>query len=1073
MRMVHIVVVVAGLVLAGRGAGEAPSGAIGMSDLPLTAQAQVSASLGRALPRYHAMQRAGVLRMENPRHRLSADFSRASIQIRTGATAWGLSLLSAGYGDDSTAVIPVEPHAAANRVEYRRGDLTEWYVNGPLGLEQGFTFAKAPGVRADAPLTLSFGLSGDLVAAVDETGRGAILTRADEGAALRYGGLTAFDATGRELHAWVEIDGERLSLRVDDRDAHYPVVVDPFIQQAKLTAPDGAAGDRFGAVALDGDTIVVGARLDDVGANTDQGSAYVFAKPAGGWSEPVGEPARLIASDGAAADVLGAVAVSGDTIVVGATGCPDPNVCNTQPVAAHGAAYVFVRPAGGWSGTLTEQAKLVASDGAPNDVFGASVDVQGDMIVVSSEWDDLFRGSAYVFLKPTQGWSGALTENARLIASDRGPIGSGIGQAFGRARIAGDVIVAGALGADVLGSDGLNRVDAGAAYVFAKPAAGWNGILGHSAKLLASDRAANDRFGATVDANDDTIVIGAPFDDVAGADGVNRVDAGSAYIFAKPAAGWSGTLTQQAKLIASDRAASDNFAGPLHLDDETVTAGAPLKDSGAGADTGAVYRFTRPSSGWSGTLTESEKLTASDGAANDRFGGALAQRGTAANAGADQTVSEEAIVTLDGTASMGPLLVVAAALDDIGANADQGSAYLFAAELAIDWQQLAGPAVVLDDATSASPSFTAPQLPGGFGSQVLTLQLTVAADGESRTDTVDVTVVNVNRAPVAEAGGDQTVNEGSPVSLDGSASFDPDGDAVTHLWTQIGGPPVVLTGADTATPAFTAPLIAGGVDSVATLDFQLTVSDGVLAGADFVQVVVEQVNHAPVADAGIDQTVDEGVLVTLDGHASSDPDGDPIAYAWRQLSGLPVTLSDAAGAAPSFVAPVTGPGGATLVFELTVSDGLLGSEPAAGEPDERVTVNVVNVNDPPLCSAGRASPALLWPPNHKMVQVGITGLADSNDDRLQIAVIGVTQDEPVNGIGDGDTSPDAVIQGDTVLLRAERLGGGNGRIYRVDFIAFDDQGGSCASSVDVAVPPSMKPGRVSADDGQLYDATSP
>jgi hypothetical protein len=233
------------------------------------------------------------------------------------------------------------------------------------------------------------------------------------------------------------------------------------------------------------------------------------------------------------------------------------------------------------------------------------------------------------------------------------------------------------------------------------------------------------------------------------------------------------------------------------------------------------------------------------------------------------------------------------------------------------------------------------------------------------------------------------------------------------------------------------------------------------------------VNHAPVADAGIDQTVDEGVLVTLDGHASSDPDGDPIAYAWRQLSGLPVTLSDAAGAAPSFAAPVTGPGGATLVFELTVSDGLLGSEPAAGEPDERVTVNVVNVNDPPLCSAGRASPALLWPPNHKMVQVGITGLADSNDDRLQIAVIGVTQDEPVNGIGDGDTSPDAVIQGDTVLLRAERLGGGNGRIYRVDFIAFDDQGGSCASSVDVAVPPSMKPGRVSADDGQLYDATSP
>ena len=562
-------------------------------------------------------------------------------------------------------------------------------------------------------------------------------------------------------------------------------------------------------------------------------------------------------------------------------------------------------------------------------------------------------------------------------------------------------------------------------------------------------------------------------DDVAGPDGLNRTDAGSVYVFAKPAAGWSGTLTQQAKLLVSDRAANDNVSAPLHVDDGTITVGAQFKDSSLGADTGAVYRFTRPAAGWTGTLTESEKLTASDGAANDRFGGSIALRGTVATAGADQTVSEEAIVTLDGSASMGALLVVSAAADDVGANADQGSVYLFAAELAVDWAQLAGPAVVLDDPTSASPSFTAPQLPGGFGSQVLTFQLTVAADGESRTDTADVTVVNVNRAPIAEAGGDQTVNEGSSVSLDGSASFDPDGDAITQLWTQIGGPSVVLTGADTATPVFTAPWLAGGVESVATLSFQLTVSDGARSGTDIVQVVVEQVNHAPVADAGVDQTVNEGVLVTLDGHASGDPDGDPITYAWHQLSGLPVTLADAAGAAPSFVAPVTGPGGTTLVFELTVSDGLLANEPAVGEPDERVTVNVVNVNDPPLCSAGRASAALLWPPNHKMVQVGITGLADANDDRLQIAVTGVTQDEPVNGIGDGDTSPDAVIQGDTVLLRAERRGNGNGRIYRVGFVAVDDQGGSCLSSVDVAVPPSMKPGTVSADDGQLYDSTSP
>lgn len=1064
MRSVHILVV--GLLLAS--AGKAAAEVTDVSDLPLTAQAQISSTLGRYRSDYHAARGTDGFRLENPQHRLSVDFTRTSLRVRTAGTTWALSLRGVGYGEALAAVPPVEPYAAANRVEYRRGDLTEWYLNGPFGLEQGFTFAEAPATRVDGPLTISFVLSGDFVAAVDETGRNAILTRAGDHATLRYGGLTAFDATGRELRAWLEIEGDQLSLRVDDRGARYPVVVDPFIQQTKLTAPDGAAGDRFGAVAMDGDAIVVGVRFDDVGTNIDQGSAYVFVKPAGGWSEPVGEPARLIASEGAPRDVFGAVAVDGDTVVVGATGCPDTNVCNTQPVAAHGAAYVFVKPAAGWSGVLTEQAKLIASDGAANDLFGANVDVQGDTIVVSSEWDDFFRGSLYVFLKPAAGWSGIVTENARLIASDRAAIGFGIGQALGRGRIAGDVIVAGALGADVSGT-----VDTGAAYVFVKPATGWNGLLTDNAKLIASDRAGNDRFGAFVDVDDRTIVVGAPLDDVAGSDALNRTDAGSVYVFTKPAAGWAGTLTQQAKLLVSDRAANDNFAGPIQLNDDTVTVGAPFKDGSLGVDTGAVYRFTRPSAGWTGTVSESEKLTASDGAAGDRFGGSIAVTPAVANAGSDQTVTEGALVVLDDADGTGPMLVVSAATDDVGANVDQGSVYVLAGELEFAWQQIAGPTVVLDDPTSASPSFAAPQLQGGFGSQVLTFQLTAASASESLTDTVDVTVVNVNSAPVAEAGEDQLVDEGSFVSLDGSASFDPDDDAITYRWTQVGGPSVALSGADTAAPAFIAPLLAGGVGGVETLTFALTVSDGALSGVDLIRVVVEQENHAPVADAGADQTVNEGVLVALDGHASRDPDDDPLTYAWRQLSGLPVALSDAAAAAPSFVAPVTGPGGTALVFELTVSDGALGSEPAAGEPDERVTVNVVNVNDPPLCSAARPTVSLLWPPNHKLVQVGITGLADANDDGLQITVTGVAQDEPVNGTGDGDTSPDAVLQADTVLLRAERLGAGNGRVYRVDFIAVDDEGGSCASSVVVGVPHSMKPGAAPVADGPLHDSTSP
>ncbi len=194
----------------------------------------------------------------------------------------------------------------ANRLEYRREGLTEWYLNGPLGLEQGFTLAQSPGERRSDPLTLAFILSGNLTASIDPTGRDAILSRADGTAYLRYRGLTAHDATGRELRAWMQVEGERLWLRVDDTGAQYPLVVDPFIQQAKLTASDGATNDFFGrSVAVSGDTIVVAAVGDDIGANINQGSTYVFVKPAGGWSGALTESAKLIAADGAFDDQFG------------------------------------------------------------------------------------------------------------------------------------------------------------------------------------------------------------------------------------------------------------------------------------------------------------------------------------------------------------------------------------------------------------------------------------------------------------------------------------------------------------------------------------------------------------------------------------------------------------------------------------------------------------------------------------------------------------------------------------------------------------------------------------------------
>ena len=491
---------------------------------------------------------------------------------------------------------------------------------------------------------------------------------------------------------------------------------------------------------------------------------------------------------------------------------------------------------------------------------------------------------------------------------------------------------------------------------------------------------------------------------------------------------------------------------PNYATDNTVFAGA-----GGGAAAGGVYKSTNGGLSWSLvnnglTSTDITSLAISPNYTIDhtiysgiRYNGIYSYTFTSpivANAGPDQTVDENTLVTLDGSASTGQ-------------------------NLTYSWSQVspAAPLVQFNDPMSSTPSFTAPQLPGGFGSQVFTFMLTVSSGGFSSSESVDITVKNLNHAPKAAAGEDREVNEGSLVILDATNSYDPDGDPITGFqWIQIDGTPtVVLEGANTALASFTAPLLSGGVSGSATLVFRLTVSDGTLLGIDDVVVTVAQVNHPPTANAGSPQTVRPGQLVTLDGRGSSDPDNDPLKYEWTQVGGPTVVLQDPQAAISSFTAP---PVAETLdlVFQLKVSDTL-----------EMATamVNITVKNGPPLCSLARAIPEILWPPNHKMVPVNIEGVTDPDDSSITIQIVGVTQDEPVNGLGDGDTSPDAIIEGNTVLLRAERAGNGNGRVYALGFIADDGQGGTCTGVVKVAVPHSKKPGEAAIDDGQLYNSVQP
>ena len=393
----------------------------------------------------------------------------------------------------------------------------------------------------------------------------------------------------------------------------------------KRTASDGAAEDYFGyAVALWCDTLVVGAYGDDIGANGDQGSAYVFERNKDG-PDNWGQVVKLTASDGAAEDYFGyAVALSCDTLVVGAYG--DDIGANSD----QGSAYVFERNEDGadqWGKVI----KLTASDGEAHDYFGYAVALSCDTLVVGAYGDDIGanndQGSAYVFERNENGadqWG----EVVKLTASD----GTGSDRFASAVGISCDTIVLGACSHDI----GSN-INQGSAYVFERNEGGAD-TWGEAAKLTGSDGAERDLFGYAVSISNDAIVVGANCDDIG-----SNSNQGSAYVFERNEGG-ADTWGQVTKVTASDGASDDCFGDAVSMSCDTIVVG-------LGTGLGSAYVFERNEGGadaW-GQVT---RLMASDGGAYDYFGHAVA-------------------------ISCGTI-VVGAYLDDVGGNSDEGSAYVFA-----------------------------------------------------------------------------------------------------------------------------------------------------------------------------------------------------------------------------------------------------------------------------------------------------------------------------------------------------------------------------------------------------------
>ena len=465
-------------------------------------------------------------------------------------------------------------------------DVREWFVNGPKGVEHGFTLEGDP-CAGSRELTIEVRVEG-LLASIDGSGNGVVLRDAAGATRLHYTDLSARDADGRALGVTMTAGDAAIGLEVDTVDARFPVVVDPlgWVPTQELLAGDGAAGDGFGnPIAISGTTAVIGAYEKEVGQNPEQGAAYVFAESGGSWSQQ----AELFASDATMnADFGFAVAVEGETLIVCAPYDDD-----------HGAAYVFAQVGSTW----TQTEKLVASDGAASDNFGSSIALSGSTLVIGAPGktigtSGLQQGAAYVFAQSGSTWS----QQAELLASD-----GAANDEFGSS-----VAVSG--GTALVGAPGNGNVAApGAAYVFVQSGSSWS----QQAELAPNDGVANDYFGISVALAGGTALVGANQEAVNGNSGQ-----GAADVFVQSGSVW----TEVEQLLASDGAANAAFGTSVAISGSTMLVGAP----GAGNAQGAAYVYVPSGSLW---LQQAE-LTAGNGVASDNLGAAVALAGSTAILGA-------------------------------------------------------------------------------------------------------------------------------------------------------------------------------------------------------------------------------------------------------------------------------------------------------------------------------------------------------------------------------------------------------------------------------------------------------
>ena len=687
---------------------------------------------GKADARYHLAPVGDALGGHNFQNGFSASFDARGFELRHALDGWSarIDTRAVRCGDERIAVgagrvrpVEGEPHRVSTTRAAGKVALEEWAVNGPLGVEQGFTFPSDPCGGRAAELVIEIGVEG-----LAPIARGDAVTLRDEVGVprARYSDLRAVDARGASLAAKMGVADGVVELRVATEGASWPVVVDPMIatQQAVLTEDLGAASDLFGgSVSLSGTTALVGAFNKTVGANKAQGAAFVFVQSGTTWSLQQ----QLTASDGVANDQFGSyVALSGTNALVssgsavyaftnsgtvwtqqasklvtsdGALGGPLGVSGNLAILGGTHAAYVFSQSGSTWS----QQAKLAA--GIATDAFGASVAISGTTALVGAYGTTVganaSQGAAYVFVQSGTNWA---QQGSMLTASSGGAASDWFGVSVA---LSGSTALVGAYNKTI----GANSRQ-GAAYAFGRSGTTWT----QQTLPSPADGAAGDNFGYSVGVSGTTAVIGAYH---------KSNNQGAAYVYVQSGITWS---QQGSTLTANDATAGDYFGNSVAVSGSLALVGAFIKKVGANTSQGEAYIFAQSGSTWS-PQPASGGLTESYGGASDDFGYSVAVSGTTAIVGAfhktlgananqgaayvfDQSGSQwsllQQITAGDGAAGdnfgksvavSGSTAVIGALNKTVGANGTQGAGYVFTRGGTGFWAQQpsTGPALIAAD----------------------------------------------------------------------------------------------------------------------------------------------------------------------------------------------------------------------------------------------------------------------------------------------------------------------------------------------------------------------------------------